>query len=110
MTEAKPYPLVVKRVFFDQFAAGTKTIEYRRHRGRFTERIFWLGRAISIRCGYDGKSPRLAARVTRFQVARLDQTGEHAAALKKIYPGLADDDEIAMIHLDLHRASSRSNR
>jgi hypothetical protein len=80
MTEAKPYPLVVKRVFFDQFAAGTKTIEYRRHRGQFTERTFWPGRPVSIRCGYDGKGPRLAARVTRFQVARLDQTRDRASS------------------------------
>jgi hypothetical protein len=89
-------------MFFDQYAAGTKTIEYRRHRGHFTERTFWPGRPIVIRYSYNAaQSPELAARVVRFEVRRLEDTGESAAGLKSIYPALADGDEIAMIHLEL---------
>jgi hypothetical protein len=99
---AKAYPLVVKRVFFEQFASGEKTVEYRRHSGQFTERTFWPGREISIRYRYDHTSPRLTARVTRFEVARLETlAGELATVLKKIYPALAEGAEIALIHLRL---------
>jgi hypothetical protein len=102
MNEPKPYPLVVKRVFFEQFARGEKTIEYRRHRRPFTANTYWPGRSIVIRYSYDpARSPELAARVARFEVARLDETGDVAAALRTIYPQLADADEIALIHLEV---------
>jgi hypothetical protein len=53
----KPFPLFVRRVYFEQFARGEKTIEYRRHRGRFAGRTFWPGREISIRYRYDQTRP-----------------------------------------------------
>jgi hypothetical protein len=102
MSEPKPYPLVVKRVFFEQFARGEKTTEYRRHRRPFTANTYWPGRSIVIRYNYDpARSPELAARVARFEVGRLDEIGDIAAALKTIYRDLADADEIAMIHLQV---------
>jgi hypothetical protein len=102
MSESKPYPLVVKRVFFEQFARGEKTIEYRRHRRPFTANTYWPGRSIVIRYSYNAaQSPELAARVVRFEVGRLDEIGDVAAALKTIYRDLADADEIAMIHLQV---------
>ncbi len=109
MNETKPYPLIVKRVFFEQFARGEKTIEYRRHRGRFTARIFWPGRAITLAYTYDMKGPRLSARVARFEVARLEELGELAVVLRSIYRDLAGGDEIALIHLDVQH-SLPSNR
>jgi hypothetical protein len=48
------FPLiVVKRVYFDQFAAGTKMVEYRRHRKPFTQRAFYPGRWVRIAYNYD---------------------------------------------------------
>lgn len=102
MSESKPYPLVVKRVFFEQFVRGEKTIEYRRHRRPFTANTYWPGRSIVIRYSYDpAQSPELAARVVRFEVARLDETGDVAAVLRTFYRDLEDSAEIALIHLEM---------
>jgi hypothetical protein len=101
-----PYPLYVRRQFFDQYARGEKTIEYRRHREPFTERSFYSGRPVSIRWRFDQMTPRLKARVVRFEVARLDALDvDRRRGLRAIYPELAADAEIALIHLELLPAS-----
>jgi hypothetical protein len=65
------FPLiVVKRRYFDEFAAGTKNIEYRLHRKPFTERAFYPGRWVRIAYNYNiTKNSSLLARVMRFEVA-----------------------------------------
>jgi hypothetical protein len=95
------FPLiVVKRVYYEQFAAGTKTIEYRRHRKPFTKRAFYVGRWVRLAYSYNiNKYPSLIARVTEFELA---PARDHPA-MRDIYPDLADDDELALIHLDVHR-------
>jgi hypothetical protein len=95
------FPLiVVKRVYFDQFAAGTKMVEYRRHRKPFTQRAFYPGRWVRIAYNYDiNKYPSLIARVTGFTIA---PAREHLPMLK-IYPDLGPDDELALISLDVKR-------
>jgi hypothetical protein len=98
MQTTPPIPLiVVKRVYFDQFAAGTKTIEFRRHRKPFTQRAFYPGRLVRLAYYYDiARNPSLLARVTRFEVA---PARDHPALLD-VYPQLQPDDELALIHLE----------
>src|ERR1700726_1409986 len=95
------FPLiVVKRVYYDQFAAGTKTIEYRRHRKPFTERAFYIGRWVRIAYNYNiNKYPSLIARVTGFELA----SARGHISLLKIYPDLGPDDVLALISLDVQR-------
>jgi hypothetical protein len=99
-----PFPLYVRRTFFDAFAIGAKTIEYRLHRGRFAARTFWPGREVSIRYRYDATSPRLVAHVAHFEIAPLAQLDPAIGeVLASIYPDIADHTEIALIHLALSR-------
>jgi hypothetical protein len=95
------FPLiVVKRVYYEQFAAGTKTVEYRRHRKPFTERAFYVGRWVRLAYNYDiNKYPSLIARVTGFELAPAH---DHPA-MRDVYPDLGDDDELALIHIDVQR-------
>jgi hypothetical protein len=88
--------LVVKRIWFDQFATGKKTIEYRRHRGQFTARTFYPGRAVRIAYRYDWQRfPSLAAEVVAFRVIRARDAPDQSDCYADILP----DDEIAEIFL-----------
>ena len=92
----KPALIVVRRVYFERFASGAKTIEYRRHRPPFTARVFYPGRLVRIAYNYDLKRfPTLLARVIGFDVAPAREHPE----LREIWPGLLDGDEIALIKL-----------
>jgi hypothetical protein len=95
------FPLiVVKRRYYDEFIAGTKTVEYRRHRKPFTERAFYPGRWVRIAYSYNiNKFPSVLARVTGFAVA---PARDHPA-MREVYPQLGDADELALIHLDVLR-------
>jgi hypothetical protein len=96
----RPPLIVVKRVYFDQYAAGTKTIEYRRHRPPFTARVFYPGRVVRIAFNFNVKRfPSLLAKVARFDVTRACDHPE----LVEVYPELLPDDEIALIALLLER-------
>jgi hypothetical protein len=97
--------LVVKRVYYEQFAAGTKTIEYRLHRKPFTKRTYYPGRFVRLAYNYDIKRyPSLIARIVTFEVLRVDQlrASEHID-LTRHYPDLRAPDEIALITLDVLR-------
>jgi hypothetical protein len=68
----KPALLVVRRVYFERFASGAKTIEHRRHRPPFTARTFYPGRRL-VRIAYNynvAKLPSLIAQVISFDVMR----------------------------------------
>jgi hypothetical protein len=63
--------MMVKRICFDEFAAGTKDTEYRRHRGQFTARAFRPGRRVVIGYRYDHAKaglPHLDVIVRSFEV------------------------------------------
>jgi hypothetical protein len=106
--------IVVKRVFYDAFAAGTKTTEYRRHRPPFTRRSLFPGREILIACNYNIKrepAPMLA-RVLSFDVMptwqameyiKVSTRGDRVPSLTDMYHNLVDDDEIAAIAVELIR-------
>jgi hypothetical protein len=102
--------LVVKRVYYEQFAAGTKTIEYRLHRKPFTKHTYYPGRFVRLAYNYDVKRyPSMLAIVRSFEVVRAKDarslwiTNESATAIFDVYPDLEPDDELALITLDMQR-------
>lgn len=99
MPQSEKIPLiVVKRYYFDEYAAGIKTIEYRRHKPPFTERVFYPSRRVRIKYQYHNSAPELAAIVRRFEWALARDV---PVDLRAVYPGLGGDAEIALIHLKI---------
>lgn len=99
MSDKSPL-IVVKRKYYDQFVSGEKTIEYRRIRGSFTERVYYSGRRVKLAYNYDiGRFPYLTATVTCFaqQPARL------CPQLMELDPTLDPDEPIAAIYLQIDR-------
>jgi hypothetical protein len=98
MVAMTPIPLIaVRRGYYEAFRAGSKTIEYRRHKPPFTARVFYPGRRVRIRCGYGRAYPELPATVTRFETKPLAEVPE----MEGFYADMRPDDEIALIHLQL---------
>jgi hypothetical protein len=96
----RPPLIVVKRVYFEQYAAGVKTIEYRRHRPPFAAHTFYPGRWVRIAYNFDVKRfPSLLARVISFDVA---PARDHPALIE-VYPTLLPDDELVLIALAIER-------
>jgi hypothetical protein len=106
------FPLiVVKRRYYDEFSAGTKTVEYRLHKKPFTERAFYAERWVRIAYNYNiDKNPSLLAVVTRFVALPafahfvdlpLDEARAKFEALREVYPELTPETELAAIHLDV---------
>jgi hypothetical protein len=96
----RPALIVVKRVYFGQFASGEKTKEYRRHRPPFTERTFYPGRLVRIAYNYQlGRFPFLLARVTRFEISAASDY----PAILAVHPFLDPSEEIAVIGLAVQR-------
>ena len=78
---AKPLFIPVRRIYFDQFAAGLKTYEIRCYGGRWTQERCTVGRAVIVSCGYRG--PRLYGQVVGFAKIGRCQASEVA---REIYP------------------------
>jgi hypothetical protein len=94
--------LVVKRVYYEQFAAGTKTVEYRLHRKPFTKRTYYPGRFVRLAYNYDVKRyPSMLAIVRSFELGTAGDIGDHHPAIYDAYPDLEPDDELALITLDM---------
>jgi hypothetical protein len=91
--KVKPLFLLLKRKYWEQFAAGTKTVEWRPYGARFNERVLRPGRPIVLSCGYIG--PRLYATVTQFEI--VDRAGAPPEA-RAIYP---QQQKFAKISLEL---------
>jgi len=99
MSEKSPL-IVVKRKYYDQFSSGAKTIEYRRIRGSFTNRVYYPGRRVRVAYNYDiGRYPFLTATVTQFYA----QPARSCPDLMEIDPTLSADEMIAAIHLNVDR-------
>ena len=81
MTE-KPALIVLKRIYFDQFIAGDKTHEYRRHHGRFVEKNFWVGRPVRLAYRYQ-IDPYLLGEISSFEVLPFENGSD---LLREIYP------------------------
>lgn len=96
----RPGLLIVRRVYFEQFATGTKSIEYRRHRGAFTVRNFWVGRRIRVAYSYSYQAqgpPYLVAEVVFFGAEPV--LGKLLFDLQETYPEMREGDEVALIGL-----------
>jgi hypothetical protein len=94
--------IVVKRCYWDDFRAGTKTIEYRRHKRQFTARVYYPGRRVRIAYNYNlALHPTLMATVKRFEVALASVHPE----MLDFYQGLRPSDEIALIHLQVEKGA-----
>ncbi|SRR6266851_5877004 len=92
--------IVVRRAYFDQFEAGTKTIEHRRHRPPVTARVFYPGRLVRIAYNFNVKRhPSVLARVISFDVAAARENPK----MIEIYPDVLLDDEVALITLAIER-------
>lgn len=63
----KPLFIPLKREFFEAFASGKKTIEYRKLGPRWNEKTCRPGRAVVLSLGY-GKARRLRGVVTWIEV------------------------------------------
>lgn len=99
MSIDRAFPLIIRKVFFEQFTRGEKSVEYRRHRPPFVAKVP-PGRPVRIVYRYQdlgagGRS--LLATCEAFDIASLSML-EHdlAGILRAIYPDL---DDVAMIHL-----------
>ena len=84
----------MRRPYFDEFVSGTKTIEFRRHRRPFTERVYYPGRRVVITFRYN-LAPRLPAIVVRFESKPLIQVPDMIG----FYSDMEMLDEVALIHL-----------
>jgi hypothetical protein len=87
----KPLFVALRSKYFEAFAAGTKTIEYRRYGPRWNERTARIGRRVVLSNGYSGA--RLQARVMAFAVVQ----GSTLADCEPYSP----DDLLAAIGLEL---------
>lgn len=61
----KPLFIPLKAEYFDQFEAGTKTVEYRKRGGRWNHLTCFVGRKVTLSRGY-GKHRRLSGVITGF--------------------------------------------
>jgi hypothetical protein len=67
--------------WFDVFASGAKTVEYRPYGARWNERTCALGRSVTLSRGY-GKMSRLSGTVAGFRVVDADAD----PAIRSVYP------------------------
>ena len=66
MPDEKPLFIALRAVHFEEFAAGTKTEEYRKIGGPWNARTCRVGRAVVLSRGY-GKHARLRGVVTGYR-------------------------------------------
>ena len=69
MTQPKSLFIPLKTLYYEQFAAGAKTIEYRKYGPRWNERVCKVGRPVTLSKGY-GKRHRLNGVITAFCKSR----------------------------------------
>ena len=104
MADDRPGQLILKRRYFDEFASGIKTIEYRRHRGQFTARNFRIGRRFRLAYSYSWRQqgmPHLDAIVRSFEARPA--CGPLLADMRGTYPDLGEGEEVALIGLNVVR-------
>jgi len=97
----KPLFIPLKGEWFDKFASGEKTAEYRLYGKRWSEGHCWAGRPVILSRGY-GKKSRLSGTVTRFQRLSSEVLGlEEQKAIAALYgPGNL---QIAVISIEVSR-------
>lgn len=89
----KPLFIPLKTAYFEAFADGTKTVEYRAYGPRWNERICVPGRPATISHGYSGN--RITATISQFETLILQQA---PAPAQQLFPHAH---LIAAIHLTI---------
>lgn len=72
-TKQKPLFVPLKTEYFDQFARGEKTTEYRLYGPRWNEGTCTPGRSVTLSHGYSGA--RIRARVMGLRLIRAEEIG-----------------------------------
>ena len=65
----KPLFIPLRKQWFEAFASGAKTTEFREYGPRWNERTCVVGRKVTLSCGYNGR--RLRGRVVSFRRERI---------------------------------------
>lgn len=89
----KPLFIPLKTEWFEAFAAGCKTTEYRRAAGPWNAKTCRIGRRVILSKGY-GKHARMKGRIVSFRLVAASRI----RAAKAIYP---DADMLAAIRIRL---------
>ena len=100
---APPIPLIVmRRIYYEAFCDGTKTVEYRRHLRPFKQTTYYPGRIVRLTYRYNKHTPSRLGRITRVNVQPANAFGEEIfAALCQHYPDLTGDAEIIAMSIAL---------
>lgn len=99
-TERKPLFLPLNSEYYDAFADGSKTTEYRQVGGPWNEDTCTPGRRITLSKGY-GKQSRMSGVITKFQRRRV--TSLSYAARRAVETLYGPVKEIAAISIDVHK-------
>lgn len=67
--EPKPLFIALRAAYFEQFARGTKQVEWRRYGPRYNDRTLKRGRPVILSKGYGGE--RLRGRILGWQTAQM---------------------------------------
>jgi hypothetical protein len=89
----KPLFIPLKREYFEAFASGAKTAEYRKYGARWNEKTCAPGRPVLLSCGY-GKQRRLCGVITAFEIKNWLEV--EAARPIYVFPCM-----IACIHIEV---------
>src|SRR5688572_15733164 len=96
-----PLFVPLKAEYFNDFASGMKTTEYRLYGPRWNERTCRPGREVVLSLGY-GKRNRLRGRVASFLADPLVCLDAHTyRELSALFPGIDWNTRIACIGIEL---------
>jgi len=97
----KPLFIALVTRYFNAFADGSKTHEYRLYGGRWNEKTCRVGRAVTLSRGY-GKQARLPGTVSSFRRLSLSQLPPHvAASMLELYGARLGGHDIAEIGIEV---------
>lgn len=85
----------LKKKYFEQFATGEKTEEFRLYGKRWNERVCVPGRDVVLSCGYSGA--RLDGTISAFNVRRAADV----PVMREVYPNIAVDAMVACISITI---------
>lgn len=101
MNEQRPVFLPLRAEFFRAFAAGTKTVEWRKFGPRFNERTLWVGKRVTLSNGYS--RDRLTGRIVQLEFS-LARKVEGALSIYK------PSDTLVGIHIKVDGVTPRRKR
>jgi hypothetical protein len=91
---SKPLFIPLKAEYYEQFANGTKTTEYRAHGKRWNPETCYIGRDVVLSYGY-GKARRMQARIVAAEILTNKAASD---AFREIY---GTQEECIAIHLQI---------